>query len=65
LKTLTICNRKKADKNQNPNPGLTTGYCVLCYNPRVVSTSSGVAPAANSRVFEDPKEFDRRHQQFS
>jgi hypothetical protein len=65
LKTLIKRNRKKLDKKQNPNPGLTTGYCVLCYNSRAVSISSGAAPASNSRAFEDWKEVDRRHQQFS
>src|SRR5262245_7949247 len=65
LKTLIKRNREKLYKKQNPNPGLTTGYCVLCYNPRVVSISSGAAPASNSRAFEDWKEIDRRHQQFS
>jgi hypothetical protein len=64
LKTLIKRNRKKLDKKQNPNPGLTTRYCVLCYNPRAVSISSGAAPASNIRPFEDWKEFDRRHQQF-
>src|SRR5215813_5194024 len=52
LKTLIKLIRKKLDKKQNPNPGLTTSYCVLCYNPRVVSISSGAAPAANSRALE-------------
>jgi hypothetical protein len=65
LKTLIRRDRKKLDKKQNPNPGLTTRYCVLCYNPRVVSISSGAAPASNSRAFEDWIEVDRRHQQFS
>jgi hypothetical protein len=51
LKTLIKRNRKKLDKKQNPNPGLTTRYCVLCYNPRAVSISSGAAPASNSRAF--------------
>jgi hypothetical protein len=64
LKTLIKRNRKKLDKKQNPNPGLTTRYCVLCYNPRAVSISSGAAPASNIRPFEDWKEFDWRHQQF-
>ena len=53
LKPLIKRDRKKLDKKQSPNPGLTTGYCVLCYNPRVVSISSGAAPASNSRAFED------------
>jgi hypothetical protein len=65
FKTLIKRNWKKLDKKQNPNPGLTTRYCVLCYNSRVVSISSGAAPASNSRAFEDWKEVDRRHQQFS
>ena len=65
MKTLIKRDRKKLDKKQNPNPGLTTRYCVLCYNPRVFSISSGAAPASNSRAFEDWKEVDRRHQQFS
>jgi hypothetical protein len=64
FKTLIKRNRKKLDKKQNPNPGLTTRYCVLCYNSRAVSISSGAAPASNSRAFEDWKEIDRRHQQF-
>jgi len=55
LKTLIGRNRKKPDKKQNPNPGLTTRYCVLCYNPRVVSISSGAAPAANSRALKTGK----------
>jgi hypothetical protein len=64
LKTLIKRDRKKLDKKQNPNPGLTTRYCVLCYNSRAVSISSGAAPASNSRAFEDWKEIDRRNQQF-
>jgi len=55
LKTLTKRNRKKLDKKQNPNPGLTTRYCVLCYNPRVISISSSAAPAANSRALKTGK----------
>jgi hypothetical protein len=65
LKALIKRERKKLDKKQNPNPGLTTRYCVLCYNPRVVSISSGAASASNSRAVEGWKEIDRRHQQFS
>jgi hypothetical protein len=38
------------------NPGLTTGHRILCYNSRVVSSSSGatnVAAAANGPAFNN------------
>ena len=55
FKTLIKRNREKLYKKQNPNPGLTTGYCVLCYNPRVISISSSAALAANSRALKTGK----------